>query len=80
MVSIVRAIVVFCVRDFHERIPVVTVAPEFEAGNHAGQMYRNRLLDKEEHMEMVGHDLFAKDAYLREMRGDTLYLCIDGFA
>lgn len=71
---------VFCVRDFYERIPVVTITPEFEAGNHAGQMYRYRLLDKEEHVEMVGHDLFAEDTYLRKMRGDPLYLCINGFA
>ena len=27
---------VFCVRDFYERIPVVTVTPKFEADNHAG--------------------------------------------
>ena len=74
------ALRVFCVRDFYERIPVVTITPEFEAGNHAGQMYRYRLLNKEKQVQMVGHDLLAEDAYLREMRGDTLYLCIDGFA
>ena len=29
---------------------------------------------------MIWHNLFAKDTYLRKMRRDTLYLCIDGLA
>lgn len=71
---------VFCVRDFHERIPVVSVASEFKPGDHAGKMNRYRFLDKKEHMQMVGHDLLAEDAYLREMGRDTFDFCVNGFA
>ena len=71
---------VFCARSFGERDPIRAIRPKFEAIHYCPEMYRYRLLDEEEHVEMVGHDLFAEDAYLREMRGDILNLCIDGFA